>query len=1012
MPTKELHLAKNIEELQKKSELPNFDSQKYDWNRLAKLCHQLKDGAKEAMKNGDEERAYIMFYRFLTATGHINEKSKEDKIRFRERVKHSDTEFCLNAFDKIQKALSKRYNDRNQEYEDRKNKLFNNANNTSTPLPGTSVKVDTSQMNGFEPEEEKEDEYATITPMQLVESIQKRSSQLSKVLIIDIRSAEENAESAIAANKLQVNGEVNVINIPSDLIGPGLTFSNLSRKVSLGLVKDALERRRSMDTIVIMDRATCDFESDSKCVLLAQALFKWDQSPECVKKKPVLLKGGFQNFAITYPILLTNSEIINQFANSSPSPRLKPIQSGMYNFFEESNAEEEKKKLLSSDGSSNEKPIPTTLNGFINGNQTNGSFTSNSSNNTTISTKSFGLTVKVPGIAKPIIPDRAAKPNLTPHNNLNDDSNEVAMKDGENDKDLTPLSKPLTSSDFRQNPPATDVINTANRSLNDPPISRSSLPPKPGHLISSLSTGTTTNGHSSENGSSIRGNMEIDDDDDDFVAGRFDDDLTNSRKKPVASINNVLQTPVHRRGEVNANLTDENMSEEDEEMEVIGGGPRTGPSLNIRPSSKPISMTRSINRAPNNNFSAPGSLSRSLSSPNIAQFDESQQFSFGSAGIGTPKIHPIVDRSMKPGPIQALLRKTRDFSPQYSSYGRIPGLKNLGNTCFMNSVLQCLNNTFALAEYLRRERVHINPVSKFGSNGELAVELMELFKQMVYPSNFKHISPKDLNSAVKRHIPDFGDNRQQDAHEFLVCFLHRLHADMNTRADVVVEDPVQKDPNYYDSLTNNMAAHRFWTMHVKRNSSIISELFDGLSVNTTSCLHCNYTSRTLEAFTCLTLPIQEGVSRTSINTSLKMHLRQERVSDEPSWKCMMCNQKRDAERCTYIWRLPKILVIQLKRFSYEGMWRQKVSTFVDFPIDNLLIESHGPGNELHSSYSLYGVVNHSGQLEGGHYIAYSRNIEMNITWHKYDDQEVTPVADSEVITQNAYVLFYKQTSKS
>lgn len=100
------------------------------------------------------------------------------------------------------------------------------------------------------------------------------------------------------------------------------------------------------------------------------------------------------------------------------------------------------------------------------------------------------------------------------------------------------------------------------------------------------------------------------------------------------------------------------------------------------------------------------------------------------------------------------------------------------------------------------------------------------------------------------------------------------------------------------------------------------------------------------------------------------------------------------------------------RFSYEGMWRQKVSTFVDFPIDNLLIESHGPGNELHSSYSLYGVVNHSGQLEGGHYIAYSRNIEMNITWHKYDDQEVTPVADSEVITQNAYVLFYKQTSKS
>lgn len=213
-----------------------------------------------------------MFFRFLSALDYVK---KEDRIRFFEKIPQSQVESCFIGMDKLQDSLSKRYNEKNQQYEDRKNKLFNNnANSSSTPLPGTSVKVDTSLTNGYEHEEEKEDEYATITPKQLIESIQQRFSQLSKVLIIDIRSAEENAESTIAANKLHVNGEVNVINIPNDMIGPGLTFSSLSRKVSLGLAKDALERRRSMDNVVIMDWATYDFENDSKCVLLAMALFK------------------------------------------------------------------------------------------------------------------------------------------------------------------------------------------------------------------------------------------------------------------------------------------------------------------------------------------------------------------------------------------------------------------------------------------------------------------------------------------------------------------------------------------------------------------------------------------------------------------------------------------------------------------------------------------------------------------------------------------------------------------
>ena len=93
------------------------------------------------------------------------------------------------------------------------------------------------------------------------------------------------------------------------------------------------------------------------------------------------------------------------------------------------------------------------------------------------------------------------------------------------------------------------------------------------------------------------------------------------------------------------------------------------------------------------------------------------------------------------------------------------------------------------------------------------------------------------------------------------------------------------------------------------------------------------------------------------------------------------------------------------------MWRHKINTFVDFPIDNLLLEARD--GKLNRSYNLYGVVNHSGSLDGGHYIAYSRNFERKDNrWFKYDDQDVSLVPVSEVITQNAYVLFYKQTKTS
>lgn len=998
---KDLYYAKSIDELKRKAEA-NLDSkllEKRKIENLIQVSNKFYNGANESLRGGDHEIAFVFYYRFLSLLDYI---SDDDKPKFLSSLGKKIAE-CVKQLEHLQESLVKRYVERQKLQDDRKALLFNNQ-----PTPGTSVKIDTttsdwmnaqsSNVDGGD-DEEDDDEYPTVTSKELIESIHSQSSQINKVLIIDIRSAEDFDESSIAANKMLARGEVNIINIPSQQFGPSMTYSMLSKSVTFGIALDALERRRTMDRVVIMDHGTHHFEKDSHSVILAMALFKWDLSPERIKKKPYLLKGGYSDFVITYPTYVTNSNIINKSFNLS-STMVKPIRSlNLYDFDEENKPienEEPSFPVFNKMTNNNVTPISSSaLNGYIANNLTNNNSSKIMKTNNFTSFATTGTMItnqKVPGIAKPFIPPRSTKPRIESSASL-----------------PTPPSSESNSTDSNLK---INIKDNNTTSVIDPNKLLMNLPPKPGHLISSMSG--IPNGHA-KTITDNNGDRKMDiSDDDDLVAGNFDEDLNNQSQQTKQSTDSILQTPVHRRGQARFNINDDDdMSEEEEDEEMISADEH---SSTMTARSKPITMNRPIT---NNGtfgpkpFSPPSgsSLARSLSSPNIAQFaqDSEQQFSFNSVGsMGTPKFsqaHPMIDRSVKPVPYQALLRKQRDFSEQFSSCPRITGLKNLGNTCFMNSILQCLNNTSELSDHLRNGSVHINPNSKFGSNGELTIELMELFKKMVYPSNFKHISPKDLKCAVTRHIPDFVEYKQQDAHEFLVRFLDRIHADLNKCANVQVVDPVTKDPNYYDNLSMTSAANRFWTLHLERNKSIIADLFEGLLVSTLTCVHCKFMSKALEAFTCLTLPIQEGCGRTTIKTSLEMFLRRERISDEAAWQCPTCKQKRDAEKCTYIYKLPKVLVIHLKRFSYDGLWRQKISTFVDFPIDNLTIEARDESNR---SYSLYGVVNHTGSLEGGHYISFGRNLEMGINWQRYDDQDVSPVSASDVITQNAYVLFYKQ----
>lgn len=206
----------------------------------------------------------MFFYRFSSLLGYIHNES--DKQKFLNAVGNKAKE-VLEQMKFLSDELSERYAEKQKNYEDRKAKLFEQP----TSIPGNAVKIDASDI---QMDDDDDDEcYQTIDCKQLIQHIQSMS-EINKILIIDIRLAENFNDSSIAANKLATTGEVNIINIPEDIVLAGLTLSQLKKKIAFGVAQDGIERRRSMDMVIIVDEKTIEFDKKFKSCLLADALWK------------------------------------------------------------------------------------------------------------------------------------------------------------------------------------------------------------------------------------------------------------------------------------------------------------------------------------------------------------------------------------------------------------------------------------------------------------------------------------------------------------------------------------------------------------------------------------------------------------------------------------------------------------------------------------------------------------------------------------------------------------------
>ncbi|XP_036157132.1 ubiquitin carboxyl-terminal hydrolase 8 isoform X4 [Myotis myotis] len=397
----------------------------------------------------------------------------------------------------------------------------------------------------------------------------------------------------------------------------------------------------------------------------------------------------------------------------------------------------------------------------------------------------------------------------------------------------------------------------------------------------------------------------------------------------------------------------------------------------------------------------PSKLKRSYSSPDITQAIQEEE-------KRKPTVTPTVNRENKPAcyPKAEITRlsasKIRNLNPVFGGFGpALTGLRNLGNTCYMNSILQCLCNATHLADYFNRNcyQDDINRSNLLGHKGEVAEEFGIIMKAL-WTGQYKYISPKDFKITIGKINDQFAGYSQQDSQELLLFLMDGLHEDLN-KAD---NRKRHKEENN-DHLDDFKAAEHAWQKHKQLNESIIVALFQGQFKSTVQCLTCHRKSRTFEAFMYLSLPLA-STSKCTLQDCLRLFSKEEKLTDNNRFYCSHCRARRDSLKKIEIWKLPPVLLVHLKRFSYDGRWKQKLQTSVDFPLENLDLSQYviGPKNNL-KKYNLFSVSNHYGGLDGGHYTAYCKNAARQ-RWFKFDDHEVSDISVSSVKSSAAYILFY------
>jgi ubiquitin C-terminal hydrolase len=313
-----------------------------------------------------------------------------------------------------------------------------------------------------------------------------------------------------------------------------------------------------------------------------------------------------------------------------------------------------------------------------------------------------------------------------------------------------------------------------------------------------------------------------------------------------------------------------------------------------------------------------------------------------------------------------------------------PGLLNAGNTCFLNSVLQCLMYTPPLAAYfLTSDQTRHCSSNYFCSICEFSRLVNRCIGNDRKQGDKKNpVVPKVFLRQMKTILKTFKPGKQGDSHEFMSHLLDSL------------EDCYTK---YHDKHKNNLENLDKGSLKI---TNVINQMFSGSFISSLICSECDRKSDTLEPFFDVSLEISDS---SSVSKAFYKFTRSEKLYGKNQYNCENCKKLVDATKTFTIKEVPPVLCVHLKRFNIYGA---KINKFIDFEnrIDlSPFVAAEGKISPLW--YSLYAVIVHVGSTtRSGHYYNYVKN--STGMWYSMDDDDVRQVKLNSVLRENAYMLFY------
>ncbi|EDO16566.1 hypothetical protein Kpol_1064p48 [Vanderwaltozyma polyspora DSM 70294] len=333
--------------------------------------------------------------------------------------------------------------------------------------------------------------------------------------------------------------------------------------------------------------------------------------------------------------------------------------------------------------------------------------------------------------------------------------------------------------------------------------------------------------------------------------------------------------------------------------------------------------------------------------------------------------------------------------PLMSKRDGLSGLVNMGSTCYVSCIIQCLvRNPYFLKYSLNQSHFKIckthDPTTCISCALDSIVTdfygISDLDDDVKKTNNDGLIDLLTCSWKINQNLAGYS---QQDAHEFWQFLLNRLHSEYKSNIGPTDTAPL-KEGNH--ELCN----------------CIYHKVFQGFLKSSIVCPECNSDAKTtIEPFMDLSLDIK---GKNTLYECLNSFHKKEQLHDF-DYHCKNCNTSQDPTKQLAVAKLSPVLLFQFKRFEHLLSGSSiKLNDVIEFPLylnmkDYCDVEQRDDSNSKPDLiYELIGIICHTGTVNEGHYTAICKIPEGQ--WIKFNDSMVTIISEETMLKEQAYLLIY------